>query len=128
MTREIPWTPNRDGFDPENGGALYIAEHPQGTGLAAGYLWLDATGDQLPFYAFAASFELGADRYGDVVPASMDDVPDAFCDAIDSDVVEEIGSFATGAEALCAVEDYVLRTASDPDGTVAASARGGGRP
>lgn len=94
-------------FDDSDGGALYVRAPHDGDVESAGVLWMDGGQDELHYFAFVAAYPVGADigDFGEIKDCY--DAGEAFSEATDPFVSEEIGWFATMDEAVTAVEDAV---------------------
>lgn len=104
------WEPYDELFDASNGGALYVRgdAHLDGTYSysAAGVLWMDAVGDEKPYYAFVARFNGGDEIDGEII-CSKYSAADCFDQATNMNVYEEIGGFDTIDDAVAAVHEYI---------------------
>ena len=96
-----------ENFDEYDGGALYVTDYDGDEVYgAAGVLWLDGGYDNLHYFAFVSDFEAGEDMDG-IVVSDKYAAADALSHATDPYVSDEIGWFASMAEAVQAVEDHV---------------------
>lgn len=103
------WERFDENFDAENGGCLYLANINNGNldYNAAGIQWLDGGSAGLHYFAFVTGYIAGETTYDGIEVTDLYSCADAFNDATDSDIVQEIGWFATMDEAVAAVEDAV---------------------
>lgn len=103
----MAWEKFNENYDMFNGGALYVRDNEDGTSSAAGWLWMDGTEDDLPYFALICKFKHGETTYGDILVENKFDAAEAFSGAVDEDIEEEIGWFATPEEAEQIIEDSV---------------------
>lgn len=94
-------------YDAYNGGAIYVRDNADGSYDAVGTFWLDGGKDDLHYVAEMCRFYQGQTTYDDVLVNNVYDAATAFSGAIDGDIEQSLGWFATMAEAEAAVEDAV---------------------
>lgn len=102
------WIRYDDNFDGGgDGGCLYARDNENGTYNVAGVMWMDAVGDEKPYFAFEAEVAEG-DRFDDLTVMDIYSAGDCFTYLTDPYVVNEIGSFDTLEEGTIAVDKFYL--------------------